>query len=260
LHTADIKPHDGGEGSEDDLAQFARIASHDMQEPLRRIIAYCDILKQDHGANLSKEAEEIANVIQSGGRRLRLIVNDLLIYARVRGQLDRAFEPVDMTAVLGHATDEMQDILEAQDVRIDAVHLPLVWGRAPLFKMVFRHLLSNALKHSGTHAPIINIAVGDEGDAWQFAVADKGMGVAPRHADRIFKIFQGLDDKDERDGSGAGLAICKLIIERCGGRIWLDRSYDQGARFLFTLPKAKPAGGGPIPLKNMTQIGPLRLM
>ncbi len=240
LQATEAKIGEGGDGG--DLERFARIASHDMQEPLRRIIAYCDLLKQDHGGELSTEAVEIADIIQSGGRRLRLIVNDLLIYVRVRGQLDRAFEPVDMSAVLCHAMEEMHDIFEAQNVRMNAVHLPLVWGRAPLFRMVFRHLLSNALKHCGERSPVIDIGVDDLGDAWQFAVADHGMGVEARHADRIFRIFQGLDGKDEREGSGAGLAVCKLIIERCGGEIWLDRAYNRGARFLFTLPKAKPDG------------------
>lgn len=245
------------EADGDDLERFARIASHDMQEPLRRIITYCDLLKQDHRAELSNEAVEITDIIQSGGRRLRLIVNDLLMYVRVRGQLDRAFEPVDMSAVLCHALDEMHDLFEAQNVRINAGHLPLVWGRAPLFKMVFRHLLSNALKHSGESAPVIDITVDDDGDVWRFAVADKGMGVASRHADRIFKIFQGLDGKDEREGSGAGLAICQLIVERCGGRIWLDRAYDQGARFLFTLPKAKPDAWAELPSKGIAPAGDL---
>jgi signal transduction histidine kinase len=228
------------QGSDDDLERFAQIASHNMQEPLRRIIAYCDLLKQDHVAELSKEAVQIANVIQSGGRHLHLIVNDLLVYIRVRGQLDRSFEPVDMSAVLCHAVEEMKDALEARDARVNACHLPLVWGRAPLFKMVFRHLLSNALKHCGKRSPAIDVTVDDQSDAWRFAVTDKGTGVEARHADRIFDIFQGLSDKDKRDGSGAGLALCRLIIERCGGRIWLDRSFDQGARFMFTLPKSRP--------------------
>lgn len=228
----------------EDLERFAQIASHDLQEPLRRIITYCDILKEDHGSELSDEASEIAGVIQSGGRRLRLIINDLLTYVRVREQLDRAFEPVDMSAVLYHAMDEMHDEIASRKVRVDAAHLPLVWGRAPLFRTVFRHLLGNAIKYSGERSPVIDIAIEDVGDIWQFAVADRGLGVESRFADRIFEIFQRLHDKDEREGSGAGLAICRLIIERCGGEIWLDRSYDRGARFLFTLPKGKPEASG----------------
>lgn len=240
LHAFDVAG--GDRQGNDDLERFARIASHDMREPLRRIIAYCDLLKEEHGAELPDGALEIASIIQSGGRRLQLIVDDILVYARVRGQLDRAFEPVDMSAALSHAMDEMDGELQARGVRVDAAHLPLVWGRAPLFKMVFRHLLSNALKHCGEHSPMINIAVEDRGDVWKFAVTDEGLGIESQHADRIFEIFQRLYHKDEGEGSGAGLAICRLIVERCGGEIWLDRAYDRGARFLFTLPKAKPNG------------------
>ncbi len=240
LHAFDVS--NGERHGSDDLERFARIASHDMREPLRRIIAYCDLLKEEYGTELPNGALEIASIIQSGGRRLQLIVDDILVYARVRGQLDRAFEPVDMSAALSHAMDEMNDEFQARGVRVDAAHLPLVWGRAPLFKMVFRHLLSNALKHCGEHSPMINIAVEDNGDVWKFAVTDEGLGIESQHADRIFEIFQRLYHKDEGDGSGAGLAICRLIVERCGGEIWLDRAYDRGARFLFTLPKAKPSG------------------
>lgn len=235
-----IDPAQRRAAESDSLERFAQIASHDLQEPLRRIITYCDILKEDHGSELSEEASEIAGIIQSGGRRLRLMINDLLAYARVREQLDRAFEPVDMSAVLCHATDEMHGEIAARGVRVESAHLPLVWGRAPLFKTVFRHLLNNAIKYSGERSPLIDISVDDAGDVWQFAVTDRGVGVEARFADRIFEIFQRLHDKDEREGSGAGLAICRLIIERCGGEIWLDRSYDRGARFLFTLPKTKP--------------------
>lgn len=227
------------ERSNADLKHFNHIASHDLQEPLRRIITHCEILKEDYGSELSEEAAEIAGVIQSGGRRLRLMINDLLTYVRVRGQLDRTFEPVDMSAVLCHAVDDLRDDIASTGVHLNSAHLPLVWGRAPLFKMVFHHLLSNAIKHGSGQAPVVDVSVDDAGDVWRFAVTDRGIGVEPRFADRIFEIFQRLHHKDEREGSGAGLAICQLIIQRCGGEIWLDRTYDSGARVFFTLPKNK---------------------
>ncbi len=228
------------ERSNADLQRFTHFASHDLQEPLRRIITYCEILKEDHGSQLSDEAAKIMETIQSGGRRLRLMINDLLAYVRVREQLDRTFEPVDMSAVLSYALDDLSKEIAFRRASIDAAHLPLVWGRTPLFRMVFHHLLSNAVIHGSEDAPEIAISVDDAGDAWQFSIADNGVGVEPRFADRIFEIFQRLHHKDEGKGSGAGLAICRLIIQRCGGEIWLDRSYDSGARFLFTLPKEKP--------------------
>ncbi len=235
------------ERSNADLQRFSHIASHDLQEPLRRIITYCDILKEDYGSALPREAAEIATIIQSGGRRLRLMIKDLLAFVRVREQLDRRFEPVDMSAVLCHAMDDLNDEITSRNVSIDVAHLPFVWGRAPLLKTVLCQLLSNAIRHGGGPAPIIDVSVDDAGDVWEFAVTDQGIGVEPRFASRIFEIFQRLHHKDECEGSGAGLAICQLIIQRCGGDIWLDRSYDGGARIVFTLPKDKPQSPQPTP-------------
>jgi len=251
------------ERSNEDLKQIAQIVSHDLQEPLRRVMTYCGILKEDFGAALPEGASEIADVIQSGGRRLRLVVNDLLAYVRIREQLDRAFEPVDMSAVICHALDDLNDEIAARNVRIDVAHLPLVWGRAPLLKMVCHHLLSNAIKYRGEETPVIDITVDDAGDLWQFAVADRGMGVEARFADRIFDIFQRLHHNDECEGSGAGLAICRLVIQRCGGNIWLDRSYQGGARFHFTLPKDKPDALEPLsgrPLVSLSGVSPVQAL
>lgn len=228
------------ERSNADLRRFGQVASHDLQEPLRRIITYCDILKQDFEPELSEGAAEIAGVIRSGGRQLRLMINDLLAYVRVSEQVNIAFEPVDLSAVICQALGELDHEITSRDARVDIAHLPLVWGRAPLLKMVFLHLLGNAITHGGRPSPSIDISVDDAGDVWQFAVTDRGPGVEARFADRIFEIFQRLHPKDEREGSGTGLAICKLIVQRCGGEIWLDPSYEHGARFLFTLPKDKP--------------------
>lgn len=228
------------ERSKEDLRRIAQIASHDLQEPLRRMITYSDVLKEDFGAELSEDAARIAGVIQSGGRRLRLMINDLLAYVSVREHLDHDFEPVDLSAVLGHALDDLQAEIVERGVRVRAAHLPLVWGRAPLLKMVFDHLLSNAIKYGCEAETIIDVSIDDQGDAWRVAVSDRGRGVAARFADRIFEMFQRLQHDDDIVGTGVGLAICRLIIQRCGGDIWLDPSYDRGARFVFTLPKNRP--------------------
>jgi light-regulated signal transduction histidine kinase (bacteriophytochrome) len=142
---------------------------------------------------------------------------------------------------LSHAIDDLASEIDAKQARVVAQHLPLVWGRASLFQTMFHHLLANAIKFGGGHPPAIEISVEDRGDVWRFAVADRGVGVDARFADRIFGIFQRGHAEDDNEGSGVGLAICSLIVQRCGGRIWLDRRYADGARFLFTLPKAGPA-------------------
>jgi len=223
----------------EDLDRFAYIASHDLQEPLRRVVTYCQILMEDFGAEVSDEAAEVIEIIQTGGKRMRLMLNDLLVYSRLNQQLQQAFEPVDMASILCHAVDDLAAKLEERKAKIDIVPLPLVWGRGPLLQMVCYHLLSNAIKFAGDRAPAIDISIQDQGRFWKFGFTDHGIGIEPRFADRIFDIFQRLHPKDDFPGSGAGLAICKLIIERHGGAIWLDTDYREGARFLFTLPKGR---------------------
>jgi PAS domain S-box-containing protein len=227
------------EQSNHDLARFAYIASHDLQEPLRRVVTYCQILMEDFAAEVSEEAADVIEIIQSGGKHLRLMITDLLAYSRLNEQLEQAFEPVDMAAILDHAIEDLSDEIEASGARIDAAHLPLVWGRALPLQIVCHHILSNAIKYGGEDAPRIKISIDDRDDVWQFAIEDSGIGIETRFADRIFEIFQRLHRKDTYQGSGAGLAICKLIIQRHGGTIRLDPTYEDGARFLFTLPKTR---------------------
>lgn len=222
-----------------DLDRFAYIASHDLQEPLRRVVTYCQILMEDFGAEVSEEAAEVVEIIQTGGKRMRLMLNDLLVYSRLNQQLQQAFEPVDMASILCHAIDDLAGKLEESRAHIEVIHLPLVWGRAPLLQMVCYHLLSNALKFAGDRVPKIDISIEDQGRFWQFQFTDRGIGIEPRFAERIFDIFQRLHPRDDFPGSGAGLAICKLIVERHGGAIWLDADYREGTRFLFTLPKGR---------------------
>lgn len=236
-----------------DLERFAHIASHDLQEPLRRVVTYCQILMEDFGPEVSDEATEVIEIIQTGGRRMHLMLNDLLVYSRLNQQLQQSFEPVDMSSILGHALDDLASKLEANGAKLEIAHLPLVWGRGALLQMVCYHLLSNALKFSGDQTPRIDVAIEDRGRCWQFSVTDHGIGIEPRFAHRIFDIFQRLHSRDDISGSGTGLAICKLIVERHGGAIWLDTTYHEGARFLFTLPKDRLAADSAIRSKVPSQ-------
>jgi PAS domain S-box-containing protein len=228
-----------------DLERFAHIASHDLQEPLRRVVTYCQILIEDFGTEVSDEAVEVIEIIQTGGKRMRLMLNDLMLYSRLNQQLQQAFEPVDMASIFCHAIDDLTGKPNARHARIACPPLPLVWGRAPLLQMVCHHLLCNAIEFAGKEAPDIDISVQDKGQFWQFGLTDKGIGIEPRFAEKIFDMFQRLHPRDDFSGSGAGLALCKLIVERHGGAIWLDTGYGEGARFLFTLPKDRlPAAPG----------------
>ncbi len=240
----------------EDLERFAYIASHDLQEPLRRVVTYCQILMEDFGAEVSDEAAEVVDIIQSGGKRMRLMLNDLLVYSRLNQQLQQVFEPVDMVSVVCQAIDDLATKLEESQARIDWIHLPLVWGRAPLLQMVCYHLIGNAIKFAGSATPEIDISIEDQGRFWQFSVTDQGIGIEPRFAERIFDIFQRLHSRDDVSGSGAGLAICKLIIERHGGTIWLDTDYLNGARFRFTLPKDRWAANSVIGTRGQVPESP----
>ncbi|MGI9435010.1 MAG: sensor histidine kinase [Geminicoccaceae bacterium] len=228
------------ERSNRDLARFAYIASHDLQEPVRRVVTYCQILMEDFGTEVSEEAAEVIEIIQTGGKRMRGMINDLLQYSRLNQRLDEAIAPVDMTAVVGHAADKLEDNPEMPGAWVDYQHLPLVWGHADLLQLVCYHLLSNGIKYAGERSPDIEISTHAQGRFWRFTFTDQGMGIEPRFADRIFEIFQRLHPRDNYQGSGMGLAICKLIIERHGGEIWLDTAYEDGARFHFTLPRNRP--------------------
>ena len=222
-----------------DLERFAHIATHDLQEPLRRIVSYCQILEEDFSAELSKNAVEVVETIKTGGKRMRYMLRDLLEYSQLNQQLARTFEPVDMTSMVWQALDNLAETLENRHLDIDVATLPLVWGHTSLLQKVCYHLLDNSIKFAGQHAPNIDVAIKDCGHYWEFAMTDRGIGIAPRFADQVFDIFQRLHPRDDFSGTGAGLAICKLIIEGYGGSIWLDKTYDEGARFFFTLPKDK---------------------
>jgi len=224
-----------------DLERFAYIASHDLHEPLRRVVTHCQILMEDFGAEVSDEGVEVVEIIQASSKSMRFMLNDLLTYSRLNQQLQQAFEPVDMASIVCHAIDDLEPKLAHQKIELKVAHLPLIWGREALLQLVCYHLLSNAIKFTGDRPPSVDISVQDQGRYWQFSVTDQGIGIEPRFAERIFDIFQRLHSKDDFSGSGAGLAICKLIIERHGGAIWLDTTYLKGTRMVFTLPKDRSA-------------------
>ncbi len=222
-----------------DLDRFVYITSHDLREPLRRVVNYCQILATDHSAELSDDAAEVVEVIETGGKRMRFMLNDLLEYSSLSQQLARTFEPVDMTSVLYQALDDVEERFGSCRLSVEAPHLPLVWGHSSLLRKVYYQLLSNSIKFAGDGSPSINVTLQDHGQYWAFAISDVGIGIDPRFADQIFEIFQRLHSRDDFSGTGAGLAICKQIVEGYGGAIWLDKAFTEGARFQFTLPKDK---------------------
>ncbi len=221
--------------SNSELEQFAYIASHDLQEPLRKVASFTQLLQRRYAGQLDARADQYIEFAVDGAKRMQALINDLLAYSRV-GRSSREPALVSSDAALGQARANLAASMEESGATIQAGHLPLVLAEMPLLTAVFQNLLSNALKFSGGQAPRIVITVSREEPFWLFSFADNGMGIEPDYADRIFVIFQRLHERSAYPGTGIGLAMTRKIIEYFGGRIWLDQTYTGGARFLFTLP------------------------
>jgi PAS domain S-box-containing protein len=223
-----------------DLEQFAYVASHDLSEPLRMVSGFVGLLSRRYGGRLDADADEFIGYAVEGVTRMRALIDDLLAYSRVgRSELPPA--PVETRAVV----DRVLRVLEPQIVETGAEvvvgELPVVLGDETQVSQLFQNLLSNALKFHAGAPPRVRITAERDGHMWRFSVADNGIGVEPRHAERIFKVFQRLNQREEYEGTGIGLAICKRIVERHEGRIWLQQEIPEGAEFCFTLPAREAA-------------------
>lgn len=233
-HTAELKR------SNSELEQFAYIASHDLQEPLRKVASFTQLLQRRYQGQLDARADQYIEFAVDGAKRMQALINDLLSYSRV-GRSSRQPALVSSDAALGQARANLAAQLEESGTTIESGHLPLVLAEMPLLTAVFQNLLSNALKFHGEQPPHIVIEVSRDGPFWLFSLADNGIGIEPAYADRVFVIFQRLHERSAYPGTGIGLAMTRKIIEYFGGRIWLDAAFAGGARFLFTLPVAEEA-------------------
>jgi signal transduction histidine kinase len=222
--------------SNSELEQFAYIASHDLQEPLRKVASFTQLLQRRYAGQLDARADQYIEFAVDGAKRMQALINDLLSYSRV-GRSAREPALVSSDAALAQARTNLAAPMEESGATIEAGHLPLVLGELPLLTAVFQNLLSNALKFHGAEPPRVVIKVSRDADFWLFSFTDNGIGIEPDYADRIFVIFQRLHERTAYPGTGIGLAMTRKIIEYFGGRIWLDNTtYPEGARFLFTLP------------------------
>jgi len=231
------------ERSNSELEQFAYIASHDLQEPLRKVASFTQLLQRRYQGQLDSRADQYIEFAVDGAKRMQALINDLLSYSRV-GRSSREPALVSSDAAFGQARANLATQLEQSGATIESGHLPLVLAEMPLLTAVFQNLLSNALKFRGEQPPRIVIKVSPDGPFWLFSFADNGIGIEPDYADRVFVIFQRLHERSAYPGTGIGLAMTRKIIEYFGGRIWLDEAFTGGARFLFTLPvpdEAKPS-------------------
>lgn len=221
--------------SNSELEQFAYVASHDLQEPLRKVASFCQLLQRRYGGQLDDRAEQYINFAVDGAKRMQVLINDLLAFSRV-GRLTREQTLVDLNEIVRQVVDNYSERVEETGARLEIAELPSVRGEASLLSAVFQNLISNALKFKGAEAPVIVVEVERDGDMWKFTVRDNGIGIEPEYADRIFVIFQRLHPKDAYPGTGIGLAMCRKIVEYHGGTIWLKTDVDSGTSFEFTLP------------------------
>lgn len=223
------------ERSNSELEQFAYVASHDLQEPLRMVGSYTGLLKRRYHGRLDAEADEFIDFAVDGVTRMRALINDLLAYSRV-GRGEQRVAPADSRAALDRALANLQTGIAERRAEIRIGSLPAVLGDELQLTQLFQNLLANGLKFCKDGRPEISIDARREGDQWVFTIRDNGIGIDPKYRDRIFLIFQRLHGRDEFPGTGIGLAICKKIVERHGGRIWVESEPGKGAAFRFTMP------------------------
>jgi signal transduction histidine kinase len=219
-----------------ELEQFAYVASHDLQEPLRIVASYTQLLAKRYRGKLDASADEFIGFAVDGVHRMHQLINGLLAYSRVGSQVT-AFKPIDCGAVFGNALANLQDTIKESGAVITHDPLPTVMADALQLEQVFRNLVGNAIKFHGEQPPQIHVSVEQRGDEWLFSVRDNGIGIDSQYADRIFTIFERLHATKDYPGTGIGLAICKKVVERHGGRIWVESQAGTGATFYFTIPK-----------------------
>jgi signal transduction histidine kinase len=221
--------------SNSELEQFAYVASHDLQEPLRKVASFTQLLQRRYAGKLDARADQYIEFAVDGAKRMQALINDLLAYSRV-GRSEREPALVSSDTALTQARANLAEQIEETGATIETGHLPLVLAELPLLIAVFQNLLSNALKFSGEKPPRIVVTVRRDEPFWLFSFSDNGIGIEPEYAERIFVIFQRLNERSAYAGTGIGLSMTRKIIEYFGGRIWLDTAFVGGTRFCFTLP------------------------
>jgi signal transduction histidine kinase len=225
-----------------ELEQFAYVASHDLQEPLRKVASFCQMLERRYSDVLDDRGRQYIDFAVDGAKRMQSLINDLLNFSRV-GRVNRDMTVVDCEAVLKGALDNLGLARSESDAGITWDPLPEVTGDATLLTQLFQNLIGNAIKFRSDEPPRVHVSAHRTGDSWEFACSDNGIGIDAAYAERIFLIFQRLHPKDEYAGTGIGLALCKKIVEYHGGRIWLDPQPERkGTTIRWTLPAIDDAG------------------
>jgi len=241
--------HQGAElaRSNAELEQFAYVASHDLQEPLRKVASFCQMLQQRYTGQLDERADQYIDFAVDGAKRMQDLINDLLTFSRVGRTTDR-FVEVDMDEVLGRTLATLSRVQRESRATIEAEPLPTVVGDPALLTSLLQNLIGNALKFRGEDPPLVEVSVrasdrpAGADPVWEFTVQDNGIGMDPRYAAKVFELFQRLHGRSEYEGTGIGLALCRKIVEFHGGTIWIDTGTERsGTTIRFTLPEGHGA-------------------
>ena len=242
--------------SNSDLEQFAYVASHDLQEPLRKVASFCQLLQRRYAGQLDERADQYIEFASDGAKRMQVLINDLLAFSRVGRQGD-AMEPVDLDRLVDRAAENVAGALEESGGTVERGDLPRVLGAPALLTTVFQNLLGNSLKFRGEDPPRVRVDAERDGDRWLLRFRDNGIGIDAEYAERIFVIFQRLHARNTYPGTGIGLAMCRKIVEHHDGSMWLEHRAGPGTVFVVALPvlpdpdpdpepEPVPAGGRPV--------------
>jgi len=222
-----------------DLEQFAYVASHDLQEPLRMVTAYTQLLAERYRGKLDENADKYIGYASEGAQRMQILIQDLLAFSRI-GRNGLAHGSVDCNGVMIEVLQTLAAAIQESGAVVTYAELPAVWADRTQMAQLFQNLIGNAIKFRGEKAPVVTVQAEKTALRWQFSVSDNGIGIAPEFAENIFVVFQRLHARTEYPGNGIGLAICKKIVERNGGKIWVESQSGSGSSFKFTLPQHGP--------------------
>jgi light-regulated signal transduction histidine kinase (bacteriophytochrome) len=223
--------------SNQELEQFAYVASHDLQEPLRKISSYAQLLDTQYRGKLDADADEFIGYMVDGAQRMRSLIQNLLAYSRI-GRKSQPFAPVDTNSCLVQALGNLDVAIQESGAVVTSTALPTVLGDVGLLVQLFQNLIANAVKFRGTAKPLIYVEARTTDAEWTISIKDNGIGIDLKFAERIFVIFQRLHSREEYAGTGIGLAFCKKIVERHGGRIWIESTCGEGTTFFFSFPRS----------------------
>jgi signal transduction histidine kinase len=222
-----------------DLEQFAYVASHDLQEPLRMVTAYTQLLSERYRGKLDENADKFLGYASEGAMRMQVLIHDLLAFSRI-GRNGFTSGSVDCNAVMQEVLQALASAIQESGAVVTNAALPAVWADRTHVAQVLQNLIGNAIKFRGKEPPVVSVQAEKADQQWRFSVSDNGIGIAPEYAENVFVVFQRLHARTEYPGNGIGLAICKKIIEHYHGKIWVESEDGSGSTFKFTMPSHGP--------------------